>query len=373
MKTSKLIYSLYIVMFILVSCTPSGLYTFTLKGRVADGGDTGSVKILDPQTREVLCATSTSNGTFKLKGKLPFLGQYIIRVGNKESCYLLDGKEMVLTFDKDWGGRYLISGSPAEDLRLAYQKMLRERYTPLHDSLKRACSSYLYDSSIPKKERGTTGYFDRLSDLLECEPLRYNLVKEFIGAHPNSIFSAELAIKSVDCDYDRGKEMHEALSEEIRHSPLGRQLEERFLQYESTAIGKKLPAFPVETLDGEIKDFAWNSGVCVLDFWSSSCLPCRLEFKYMKALHDEFRDKGLNIVSISVDTKPELWKKANDEEEIPWISVRNVDGLESIICKELGFSGIPYYVLLDKEGRIVAKKRLRLNSLRKRVIELLED
>ena len=111
---------------------------------------------------------------------------------------------------------------------------------------------------------------------------------------------------------------------------------------------------------------------CRYLFQASWCGPCRQEMKNLREQYAEFKDQGVRFMSISLDDSVEKWKKACEEEQIPWISVRDDNGWsKSEIRKLFGIQAIPFIVLLDKDGNIVAKN-IRRNSLREKILELLQ-
>ena len=94
--------------------------------------------------------------------------------------------------------------------------------------------------------------------------------------------------------------------------------------------------------------------------------------KNLREQYAEFKDQGVRFMSISLDDSVEKWKKACEEEQIPWISVRDDNGWsKSEIRKLFGIQAIPFIVLLDEDGNIVAKN-IRRNSLREKSLELLQ-
>lgn len=358
---------LLIAIAVCVGCDQaSESYAFFLKGNIADSG-AGHVLIQDVVTGDTLFRERVEKGDFNLKVCLPACGLYRVKLGGWSGMCLLDGENMTLRAVPGEFPDYVLESSPAEELKKEFHKILKDQYFPCYDSL-----NQIY-KSLPKEKYGKQAYYDCLNDLLEYGEKRYELAKEFIASHVHSIYAAVLALEVMGSDPDKGNVLYAMLSEKIRNLPVGKQLRDRITLYEPTALGKSLPVFPVETASGEKKDFVWEKGMCVIDFWSSDCAPCRLEIGFMKKLYEEFHELGLEIVSVSMDSKTEAWLKANTEENLPWLSVRNADGFKDKgIRKAFGFSGIPFYVLLDKEGKIVGRN-LRLHVLREKIMELLED
>ena len=131
----------------------------------------------------------------------------------------------------------------------------------------------------------------------------------------------------------------------------------------------KFKKFP--TPDGEKtlgpQDF--KGKILVLDFWASWCGPCRQEIPNLKEAYANYHDKGVEFFSVSIDKDDAAWRKAMKEENMPWHQAQ-APGAGKGVMKLYQFSGIPYILVLDKEGRIVAKN-LRGKALSEKLDELL--
>lgn len=132
--------------------------------------------------------------------------------------------------------------------------------------------------------------------------------------------------------------------------------EEKKLQTERVALGQPAPEFAYPTPDKQKtigpQDFKGN--YLVIDFWASWCGPCRKEMPYMKKAYEQFSGKGVSFFNVSIDSKEADWLKALDEEKMPWDQVLAPEAGKEVM-KLYQFSGIPFIVLLDKEGKILAK------------------
>lgn len=135
-------------------------------------------------------------------------------------------------------------------------------------------------------------------------------------------------------------------------------------QKERLAIGKEAPIFEFPTKEGKMVNLKEFRGkYLVVDFWASWCGPCRQEIPHMKELYDEYKGEDIEFLSVSIDKSKNAWKKAMRQEDMAWPQLQ-APGSGKDIMKEYQFSGIPYIILLDKEGKIVAKQ-LRSKSLTK--------
>ncbi len=135
-------------------------------------------------------------------------------------------------------------------------------------------------------------------------------------------------------------------------------------------IGQPAPEFSLPDPDGKLLGPADFKGKLVLiDFWASWCGPCRQEIPHMKEVYEAYQAKGVEILSVSIDKSESEWRKAMGEEEMPWPQVHAPHSGRDLL-KAYQFSGIPFIVLLDGEGKIVAKN-LRGEAIDQKLDELL--
>lgn len=133
--------------------------------------------------------------------------------------------------------------------------------------------------------------------------------------------------------------------------------------------GNITPAFTYTGIDGKKYSPADFKGkYLVIDFWASWCGPCRQEIPNLKALYSKYHGKGLEILGVSIDARPNDWKKALKEEDMPWAQVNAQDSKR--VMDDYLFSGIPFMVIVDRDGKIV-EKNIRGEELNKKLKELM--
>ena len=128
---------------------------------------------------------------------------------------------------------------------------------------------------------------------------------------------------------------------------------EKIADAEKTKIGKVAPDFTFPDINGNDVSLSSLKGKYVLiDFWASWCGPCRKESPNVQKQYQLYKDKGFEVVSVSIDKKEDAWRKAVKEDKLEGTMLLAQDSKK--IMKDYVFSGIPYMVLLDKEGRVMA-------------------
>lgn len=139
----------------------------------------------------------------------------------------------------------------------------------------------------------------------------------------------------------------------------------RFLR-ERVAEGAVAPDFVSLTEKGKkVHPADFKGKVLVIDFWASWCGPCRQEIPKLKEIYADQDKKQVEFLSVSIDAKREAWLKAMKDEKLPWNSSWTTDAGKEVMDL-YQFSGIPYIIVIDKEGKIF-KKHLRGEAVRKAI------
>ncbi len=125
------------------------------------------------------------------------------------------------------------------------------------------------------------------------------------------------------------------------------------------------------TPDGEqISLYGVKGKLKIIDFWASWCGPCRMENPNMVKLYNDFKDKGLAVISVSLDERKAAWTQAIKKDGMPWIHVSDLKGWKSEVVKLFNVDAVPYILVLDENNRILAKN-IRAEKLRAFVEERL--
>lgn len=116
--------------------------------------------------------------------------------------------------------------------------------------------------------------------------------------------------------------------------------------------------FTLKTPAGEDLRLSSLQGQYVLvDFWASWCMPCRASIPHLKQVYDSYHKDGLEFVSVSIDDNAGNWKKAIAQEQMPWKQVLDTytgNNNAADVSGGYGIRMIPYTLLLDKEGKVIA-------------------
>lgn len=133
------------------------------------------------------------------------------------------------------------------------------------------------------------------------------------------------------------------------------------------------PEISLKNPEGKvIKLSSLRGKVVLVDFWASWCGPCRQENPNVVKAYNQFKDKGFTVYSVSLDKDAEAWKRAIKSDGLIWPNhVSDLKQWESPMPQLYGFNGIPYTVLLDKQGKIIGTN-LRGPALEQKLKEVLK-
>ena len=137
--------------------------------------------------------------------------------------------------------------------------------------------------------------------------------------------------------------------------------------------GYKAPDVALPTASGDtIRLSSLKGKVVLLDFWASWCGPCRVSNKGLVKLYPKYKEKGFEILGVSLDEDSKDWQKAVEKDKIKWLQVIDKGGWESNTVNQWRISAIQTSYLIDKEGTLIAMD-LEGKELEKALKELLGD
>lgn len=130
------------------------------------------------------------------------------------------------------------------------------------------------------------------------------------------------------------------------------------------------PDFAQATPEGETLYLSELRGKVVLvDFWASWCGPCRQENPNVVRLYEQYAPRGFEILGVSLDRDKAKWLQAIEADGLTWKHVSDLKGWQNAVAQQYSVNSIPHTILLDAEGRIIARN-LRSKALEEKLREL---
>ena len=136
-------------------------------------------------------------------------------------------------------------------------------------------------------------------------------------------------------------------------------------------VGKPAPEITLPDTEGNpVKLSSLRGKYVLVDFWASWCKPCRDENPNVVKAYDEYKDKNFTILGVSLDRSKEPWMRAIVADKLNWTHISDLQYWNSVVVPLYKIGGIPYNVLLDPDGVVIAEN-LRGPALSKKLGEVL--
>jgi thiol-disulfide isomerase/thioredoxin len=294
------------------------------------------------------------NGTFEFTGQLPGPDYYLLRFGpNNLHVVIRDTSHIKIYGDGRNLAQHLNFVNSEESRQMHEYVVLTSNWRIKADS---ALSAIKAD---PTQEARINAYMTQAFGQYQTA------LQSFVGMYSNSAaLILPLSGIQIDNDFESYEKLIVPLQQSFPQSSIVQGLYQNYIAKKEQidaanpfARGKLVPDFEELRTDGKkkMKLSELQGQVVLLDFWASWCGPCRAENPNVVRAYQKYKDAGFTIMSVSLDSNKDKWLAAIANDQLSWPNhVSDLGGWNSKVAKLYGVQSIPFTVLLDKEGRVIA-------------------
>jgi len=340
---------------------------FSITGKLGNLGKPAKVYIdySDSQGKGKEDSADVVNGVFKFTGSVTGITNarmaldhegkgkpFSIYSPGADVIYIHFGPEQIRITSKDSLSSATFTGSPVYNEHIAYNKAIG-------GSIMELTAIYQKEYAEASAEDKRDPEFMQALNAKQTELRKQRGAKmiEFAKANPNSFFSLSALSESAGMYADMAtlQTILSSLNKDLQKLDMAKELQQRINAEKLTAVGKPAPAFTQNDVNDKPLSLASLKGkVVLLDFWASWCSPCRAENPNMLKQYKIYKDKGFEILSVSLDSKKEPWLEAIEQDGLPWLHVSDLKGWNNAAGRLYGVRGVPACYLIDRDGKIIA-------------------
>ena len=365
-------------------------------GTVADG----QTLVVKPSSHAQLPSLSEAvikKGKCVLKGKLPANDTICVELSVKDTygytnIVIAPGDELKASCQLEVSGKgrndvpiyrikdFKVENSPLtekfQSILLDYNR-LRDQFSQRRQKISKYSQAVLDEVAKANKENNLR----RVGELYKTPDYRVyaladsvyyrdftNQSQQLLLKHGDDCWGPMMMVRFYNFLTPKERVVFEKFSDQAKNSYHG-QLAAAEL-YPGGQAGQMARPFTITDSQGKrisLEEFRKGKKYLLLDFWASWCVPCRREIPNVKKQYELYKNKGFEVVSVSIDKDANAWRKALEQEKLPWpnfLDNGEVAGIYNV-------KAIPAMFLMDANGKLIATgEDARGESLAKKLSEL---
>ena len=382
----KKILMLFTVITVIISCKKAGENEFFISGTVKGIAD-GKTVVLEKQDEMgqfvPLDTVKVKDGKFTMKGsaKEPEIMLLQVEAIQGKVPFVLENGDINVVVDKDSLQKSKLSGTFNNDVFSKFNDDLTKFQKDFQKKLTNFQNANMAKMKGAQEAKDTITINKLMKEYQGIQKEGMEFYVKFAEGNPKALLSAlilDSMLNDPAADLVRVKKIYAGFSPELKKYKPGKSIQSKLDKIANPVtvdpaanVGSVAPDFKGPNPEGKSISLKQSLGkVTIVDFWASWCKPCRAENPNVVALYAKYHDKGLNILSVSLDKEASAWKAAIAKDKLTWNHVSNLKEFEDPIALQYGINAIPSIYILDAKGVIIAKD-LRGEELNAKIASLL--
>ena len=340
----------------LSACANEGRYT--IKGSALGFSDGTELILfeLDDNSKSVpkdtlVVQNNLFSATYPYDEDMPL--NYLQVEPGRNVVFFVENQDLSITLDKDDASNVQVAGGVVN--------------TAYYDYLAATAGFTQQKEALQERIREANQYQDDLlarelnNEVKAIDELRQNYTLEFVSENSNSVFGLMLISELLGSEVINSVQATgylDALSPKYQEHRMTADIRAQIKAKNANGIGAEALPFEAPTPEGGMLSLEQAMGkYTLIDFWASWCKPCRMENPNVVRAYNKYHERGLNIISVSLDRQgqKDRWLKAIEDDNMDWYHVSNLQFWQEPIARAYGVRSIPQTFLLDENGIVIAK------------------
>ncbi len=356
---------------------------FSIKGKIK-GISSGLLYLTyNPENKNFIKDSSQirNDGSFSFKGKVTRPTSAILSLKREKrddqnfTTFFIEPSAMTSALVLNKFSTAKFTGSKTQNEFALLNKLkepVQKEMEPLVEEYNTANEAYI-KAMKDKKDEDTINLLGEKADSIREKFAPYNAKEDsidykFFVSHPHSYVTAYMMRYHIPyLTLGTMEKYYNKFGSKLQQSYYGKYIKDEIEKLQGGSPGSIAKDFSKADINGDTLALSSFKGkkYVLLDFWASWCIPCRKGNPHLKEIYQVYKEKGLEIIGVSDDdSHPDKWKKAIEEDSLPWRHVlrgldwdkiRKGEKNKNDISEKFGIHTLPTKILIDKNGVIIGR------------------